>query len=153
MKTKLLIFSAMAFVMLCFNGCTPDEVVTAQDQFKPYIIRVTSSEPLTPTTIDASGLPLINSLCLTVTNVTSSCCTVGQSQVELQGTAVANTPMNIEIQYWDQLSFQPQPAGVGDCDQITLEIYYDGFLVHTEQRTCGGANCINSVGWNLYYTF
>ena len=152
MKTKLLLFSAMAFVMLCFNGCTPDEVVTAQDQFKPYIIRVTSSEPLTPTTIDASGLPLTNSLCLTVTNVTSSCCTVGQSQVELQGTAVANTPMNIEIQYGDVISIQSLPF-VGDCDQITLEIYFDGSLVHTEQRTCGGANCINSIGWNLYYTF
>jgi len=24
MKNKLLLFSAMAFVMLCFNGCTPD---------------------------------------------------------------------------------------------------------------------------------
>ena len=25
MKTKLLLFSALAFIMLCFNGCTPDE--------------------------------------------------------------------------------------------------------------------------------
>ena len=41
MKTKLLLFSALAFVMLCFNGCTPEEVETAQAQFKPLKIVVT----------------------------------------------------------------------------------------------------------------
>lgn len=159
MKTKLLLFSALSFVILCFNGCSPDEVVTAQAQFKPYVIRVTSSEPITPTTTDAQGFIYLNSLCLSATNYGSACIngsmpsTIGLNQVQLQGTVVENTPMNIEIQYGDAISYQTSGLAVGDCDQITLEIYFDGSLVYTEQRVMGGINCFNGVYWNLNYTF
>lgn len=43
MKTKLLLFSALAFVMLCFNGCTPDtventdETLAAQDSIEQVL--------------------------------------------------------------------------------------------------------------------
>jgi hypothetical protein len=157
MKNILLIFSALAFVMLCFNGCTPDEVVTAQEQFKPFLIKVSCSEPLTPLTVDSQGLMYLNALTLSAGNYGSSSIngtgnTVGLTHVQLQGTAVANTPVNIDIDYSDIIGYQ---GGLvqGDCDLITLEIYFDGNLVYTEQRSMGGMNCPDYTGWIFTYTF
>ena len=157
MKNKLPLFSALAFIMLCFNGCTPEEVQTTQDQFKPFLIKVSCSEPLTPVTVDSQGIIYLNALTLTAGNYGSSSIngtgnTVGLTEVQLQGTAVSNTPINIDIDYVDIIGVQ---GGLvqGDCDLITLEIYFDGNLVYTEQRTMGGMNCTDYTGWLFTYTF
>lgn len=141
MKTKLLLFSAMAFVMLCFNGCSPDEVVTAQDQFKPLVIRASTATPIhAPLNGGENFLTLgcqygnqqING------NYPAQ---QGQNQVEIVTTAVANTPLNISILYYDAWPVDPDTSPVwnGACADIHLQVIYDNVIVFDQVRSLGGA--------------
>jgi hypothetical protein len=93
MKTKLFRVLALASLVFFFNGCTPDEVETTQDQFKPLIIRVTLANPITPSdeinaisnwlSVGGTFNQSING------NVPNQ---VGQNTIEYNTTAVPNTP-------------------------------------------------------------
>jgi hypothetical protein len=158
MKTKLLLFSAMAFVMLCFNGCTPDEVETVQDQFKPLVIRATIGEPIQP----LAGVNPNNSLSLQcnlgVSTLSSSVPNnVGQSVIEFSGTAVSNTNIICYLTYLDYAYNSAMTSVLTDCDPVTLEIIYDGVIVYEEIRNVGGVGgattpCGDGSGWTMNYT-
>ena len=149
MKTKLLLFSATAFVMLCFNGCTPEEVQTTQDQFKPLIIRVTLANPI------ASGWPVVNNYLLLnsifcsvglMNNVPNQ---VGQSIVECNTTAVSNTNLQLPIEYVYSVNDQ-----LFQCNTVLCEIIYDGQIVFSESRDMGSYNgtCGDGDHWLVNYT-
>lgn len=156
MKTKLLLFSALAFVMLCFNGCTPDEVVTAQAQFKPVIIRATIGEPIQP----LGGVSPLNSLTVQTTLGLSTLSSsvpnnVGQSVIEISGTAVSNTNLICYLTYYDYAYTAGMASVLTDCDAVTLEIIYDGVVVFQETRNLGGGGgipCGDGIGWTMNYT-
>jgi hypothetical protein len=141
MKTKLLLFSALAFVILCFNGCTPDEVQTTQDQFKPLIIRATTSTPIhAPLN---GGENFLNIGCQFGGQEINGNYPAqqGQNQIEIVTTSVANTPLNIHIQYYDAWPFDPDnsPVWNGDCSDIQLQVIYDNVIVFDQVRSLGGA--------------
>ena len=159
MKTKLLLFTALAFVMLCFNGCTPEEVQTTQDQFKPYIIRVSTSQPIAPMVI-TNGVIYSNIALGLESNLGNVEIgggvpdNVGLNQIQIQGTTVANTPLEMDVLYFNQVSTNLS-TGVPTyaCDVITLEIFFDGVLVYTAQKNMGGPTCSSTVFWHVNYTF
>ena len=155
MKTKLLLFSAMAFVMLCFNGCTPDEVVTAQAQFKPLVIRVTLANPITPSDeINAIsnwlsvGGTFIQSINGNVPNQ------VGQNTIEYNTTAVPNTPLYLVITYFNITGGDGLGGILYQCNTVNLEVIYDGQTVYTESREMGseGGPCADGYQWTFNYT-
>ena len=155
MKTKLLLFSAMAFVMLCFNGCTPDEVVTAQAQFKPLVIRVTLANPITPSDeINAIsnwlsvGGTFIQSINGNVPNQ------VGQNTIEYNTTAVPNTPLYLVITYFNIIGGDGLGGLLYQCNTVNLEVIYDGQTVYTESREMGseGGPCADGYQWTFNYT-
>ncbi len=166
MKTKLILFSALAFVMLSFNGCTPDEVVTAQGQFKPLIIRATASIPieqLSPTEINGGASYGADFLSMEYQGALISIDggisnQVGDSIVEYVGTAVSNTPLNIEIIRKSYTSYEFDQGPVlssPECSDVHLEIEFDGVVVYSEQRTLGGYNgsfCGDGNTWNIAFT-
>lgn len=160
MKNKLLLFSAMAFVMLCFNGCTPEEVQTTQDQFKPLVIRVTTSTPIhSPLN---GGENFLNLGCQYGNQQINgnNPAQLGQNQVEIVTTAVANTPLNINILYYDAWPVDPNTSPVwnGDCADINLQIIYDNVIVFDQVRSLGGAQnvattiCGYGSAWYETYT-
>jgi hypothetical protein len=144
--------------MLCFNGCTPDEVETTQDQFKPLIIRATIGEPIQP----IGGVAPLNALSiqcnLGVSGLSSSVPNnVGQNVIELSGTAVANTLISCNLTYYDYAYNSAMTSVLTDCDPVTVEIVYDGVVVFQETRDLGGVGgavtpCGDGVGWNINYT-
>jgi hypothetical protein len=150
MKTKLLLFSSMAFVMLCFNGCTPEEVQTTQDQFKPLIIRLTLANPI------ASGWPAVNNYlmlnstfcALGLMNTVSN--QVGQSVVECNTTAVSNTNLILPIQYVHSVNYEQS----FQCNTVLCEIIYNGQIVFSESRDMGSFNgpCGDGDSWVVNYT-
>lgn len=159
MKSKLLICSALVFVVLCFNRCTPEEVQTTQDQFKPYIIRVSTSQPITPMVITNGVFYNYMSLGLesNLGNVEIGGGVpdnVGLDQIQIQGTTVANTPLEMDILYGNQVSAN-LTTGIATyaCDVITLEIFFDGVLVYTAQKNMGGPTCSSTGFWHVNYTF
>ena len=144
--------------MLCFNGCTPEEVQTTQDQFKPLIIRATIGEPIQP----ISGVAPLNALSiqcnLGVSSLSSSVPNnVGQNVIELSGTAVANTLISCNLTYYDYAYNSAMTSVLTDCDPVTVEIVYDGIVVFQETRDLGGVGgavtpCGDGVQWSINYT-
>ena len=159
MKTKLLLFSALAFVMLCFNGCTPDEVVTAQAQFKPLLIRMTLANPIVQNDLQqgiqnlagVSGYNCQLGLSGYVPNQ------VGQSIIEYTTTAVPNTALYYVISYQHQNGTTPigsQLLPVYQCNSVNFEIVYDGQTVFNETKEMGSLDgtCGDGSQWNVNYT-
>jgi hypothetical protein len=158
MKNKLLLFSSLAFVMLCFNGCTPDEVQTTQSQFKPLIIRVTIGEPIQP----LGGVDPVNELyvnCNLGSDGLSSTVpnNVGQSVIEFNGTAVSNTLITCNLLYHDYSYNSDLTSVFTDCDTVKVEILFDGVIVFQETRDVGGTgepglSCGDASSWSVNYT-
>jgi len=151
MKTKLILFSALAFVILCFNGCTPEEVETTQSQFKPLIIRVTLADPI------AAGYNVLNvggsfvaglSLDGSVPNQ------VGQNTVEVNTTAVANSPVYLGIEYIHVTGYDALDSPIYQCNTVNLQIIYDGQTVFNESKQLGseGGPCGDGYEWIVNYT-
>ena len=173
MKNKLLLFTALAFVMLCFNGCTPDEVQTTQDQFKPLVIRVTSSKPLQSCTSNtALGADLLSldyqGALLSINGSYPN--QVGDSVVEYIGTAVSNTPVNFTVTRLDYGNYYDSAtntyvlsSGSYSCAVVTVEIEFNGTVVFSSQRDLGswptnsppphmGPICGDGNTWNVAFT-
>ena len=158
MKNKLLLFSSLAFVMLCFNGCTPDEVETVQNEFKPLVMRVTVDEPIEA----CDGANSLNTLSLntslgyqyltgTIPN------NVGQNTLEIIGTAVPNTNIQCGTGYQDWVTNSSGTALISDCAAVTLEIIYDGITVYQETKILGGygdgdTSCGDGTGFGTNFT-
>ena len=155
MKTKLILFLALAFVMLSFNGCTPDEVITAQDQFKPLIIRVSIANPIVQSSelnsqydgLFVQGSYISQTLDGSVPNQ------VGQNTIEVNTTAVSNTPLYLYINYmhmigWDDID------GIFQCNTVNLQIIYDGQTVFNESKQMGSedSTCGDGIEWEVNYT-
>ena len=159
MKTKLLLFTALVFVMLCFNGCTPEEVQTTQGQFKPLIIKVTLTNPILQYNAELgifnqlivqslSGFGYVAMLSGNVPNQ------VGQNSLQYSSTAVANTPLSLSISYTSQNGFNSQGSSIYQCENVNCEIIYDGVTVYSETREVGSldGSCPDGAGWVVNYT-
>lgn len=153
MKTKLLLFSALAFIMLCFNGCTPDEVVTAQEQFKPYTVRLTLLVPIVAPTgnfvsdgVSIAGTSINQGLSSSAPNQ------VGMDVIEYNGTAVSNTPVNYLIQHVGYSGADNLGNLLYTCKEVKLEIIFDGQLVFNETRVIGLGGCADGYNWNVNLT-
>ena len=156
MKTKLIRFFALASLVFFFNGCTPDEVETTQDQFKPLIIRVTLADPIVQSNelnfesnVLNVGGSFVNELSLdgSVPNQ------VGQNTIEVNTTAVANSPIYLGIVYvhmigWDGVD------GIYQCNTVNLQIIYDGQTVFNESKQMGSddGTCGDGLEWDLNVT-
>jgi hypothetical protein len=159
MKTKLLLFSALAFVILCFNGCTPEEVETTQNQFKPLIIRVTLADPITA---NDEINNLYNNLGLAGSNAQGNLSgsvpnQVGQNVIEVNTTAVSNTQLFYTISYIDLIGLQ----GVGkaatpvfDCNEVHFELIYDGQTLINDTKVMGSddGTCPDGQIWGINFT-
>jgi hypothetical protein len=161
MKTKLFRVLALASLVFFFNGCTPDEVETTQDQFKPLKIVVTIDDA-----IQAPVNQYVNNILSvygygTANMVLQSAVpnNVGLNSVEYNGTAVSNTPLNINVYYYDQtgITFYPGTENFTinyDCDEITVSVYFDNTLVYQESRFLGSedGSCPDGNNWIIQYT-
>ncbi len=159
MKTKLLLFSALAFVMLCFNGCTPEEVQTTQDQFKPLKIVVTIDDVIQAPV----NQYVLNSLTVTGTALMGLQSgvpnNVGLNSVEYNGTAVSNSQVYLQVGYVDRtgVTFYPPTENFTfnyDCDEVKVSIYFDNVLVYEESKVLGSQDgtCPDGTGWIIQYT-
>lgn len=148
MKSKLLICSALVFVVLCFNRCTPEEVQTTQDQFKPLSLKVTLANPIKPLSDALNSLEVewnygVQSLNNNIPNQ------VGMNELILNTTAVPNTPLMISIDYFDFF------VVTNYCNTVTVEIEFNGQVIFYQQRDLGGAavtNCGDGNHWDINFT-
>jgi hypothetical protein len=173
MKTKLLLFSALALVILCFNGCTPEEVETTQDQFKPLIIRVTSSKPVldcSPNLAMEADLLILDYQGMQLSINGSYPNQVGDSIVEYIGTAVSNTPLYFTVtrldydNHYDSVTNTFQlSSNSNSCAAVTVEIEFNGTVVFLGQKDLGswptnttlphmGLICGDGNTWNVSFT-
>jgi len=150
MKTKLLLFSALALIMLCFNGCTN------QFQPKPLVIKVTLANPIhscsasgSPVTANvlevysnANGLQELNGLFLNQ---------VGQDEIVFNTVAASTQAQVIVINYLDFLNANPD---VYYCNTVTAQITFDGEIVYEESRQMGSedATCGDGFEWHINFT-
>ena len=160
MSSKLFFPFLAAFVMLCFNGCTPDEVETTQDQFKPLKLKVTLANPIHASNDTDPFDPLYSSynglevgwnyggqnLYGEFPNQ------VGQNQIELNTTAVSNTPILIGIHYADEVI-----TGLTTnytCNLVTAELTYDNQVIYTQTRELGSGDgtCGDGYEWEINIT-
>ncbi len=153
MKTQLILSSALAFIVLCFNCCTPDEVVTDQEQFKPYTVRLSLLTPIVAPTgnfvsdmVSISGTNINQSLSSSAPNQ------VGMDVIEYNGTAVANTPVSYFINYVGHNGVDNQGDLIGTCKEVKLEIIFDGQLIFNETRVIGLGGCADGYNWNVNLT-
>ena len=158
MSSKLFFPFLAAVIMLGFNGCTPDEVETVQNEFKPLVMRVTVDEPIQA----CDGANSYNTLSLntslgyqylsgTIPN------NVGQNMLEISGTAVSNTNIQCGTGYQDWATNSSGTALISDCAAVTLEIIYDGITVYQETKILGGygdgdTSCGDGTGFGINIT-
>jgi len=149
MKTKLLLFSAMAFIMLCFNGCTN------QFQPKPLVIKVTLANPIHSCSASGSqitenilevqtgyGLQELNGLFLNQ---------VGQDEIVFNTVASSTNALVVVINYLDFLNANPD---VYYCNTVTTQITFDSEIVYEESRQMGSEDgtCGDGFEWNINIT-
>lgn len=156
MKTKLLLFSVLAFTVLCFNGCTPEEVQTTQDQFKPLVIKVTLANPIhscseTKTEIISNTLQVLCSYGAQELNGLYSN-QVGQNQIVYNATALTNQSLSLIVHYSDVLV--TQNSVIYYCNTVTTQIFFDGQLVFEQSRDMGSEDgtCGDGYEWNINFT-
>jgi hypothetical protein len=156
MKTKLPLFSALAFVALCFNGCTPDEAVTTQNQFKPLIIRVTLANPITQS---SEALGTIDQLSVQDNNFMQTISgefpnQVGLGIIERSTTAVSNTPLVVYVDYLHINGYDALENPIYQCNTVNLELIFDGQTVYSESRNLGSedGSCPDGYAWAVSYT-
>ena len=159
MSSKLFFPFLAAFVMLSFNGCTPEEVQTTSDQFKPLKIVVTIDD-----VIQAPINSYVNNL-LTVTGTALMSLhsavpnNVGLNSVEFNGTAVSNSQVYVNLGYVDRTGITLYPGTENytfnyDCDEVTVSVYFDNSLVYQESKLVGSqdGSCPDGSGWVIQYT-
>jgi|GEM_PF-5636320 len=149
MKTKLLLFSALALIMLCFNGCTN------QFQPKPLVIKVTLANPIHSCSASGSqitenifevqtgyGLQELNGLFPNQ---------VGQDQIVFNTDASSTSAQVVVINYLDFLNANPD---VYYCNTVTTQITFDGEIVYEESRQMGSedATCGDGFEWHINFT-
>jgi len=156
MKTRLILLSAMAFVMLCFNGCTPDEVETTQDQFKPLVITVTLASPIVQSNYDLNYSEDI----LSVTGILGGAGflqeingefpnQVGLSNIQLDRTAVSNTSLLLGISYLHLIDLDTY-----QCNTVSVEVIFNGQTIFYESRELGSddGSCGDGSEWDINIT-
>ncbi len=155
MRTRLFHFLALASLVFFFDGCTPDEVETTQDQFKPLKIRVTLANPITPSDESANisnilsvGGTFYQSISGNVPNQ------VGQNTIEYNTTAVPNTPLYLIISYFNVIGGDGLGGPLYQCNTVNLEVIYDGQTVYTESKEMGSddGTCADGLQWTVNYT-
>ena len=155
MKTKLFRFFALASLVFFFNGCTPDEVETTQDQFKPLKIRVTLADPITQSdelSAISNWLSVQGTFNQSINgNIPNQ---VGQNTIEYSTTAVPNTPIYLVITYFNIIGGDGLGGLLYQCNTVNLEVIYDGQTVYTESREMGseGGPCADGYQWTFNYT-
>ena len=155
MKTKLFRFFALASLVFFFNGCTPDEVETTQDQFKPLKIRVTLADPITQSdelSAISNWLSVQGTFNQSINgNIPNQ---VGQNTIEYSTTAVPNTPIYLVITYFNIIGGDGLGGLLYQCNTVNLEVIYNGQTVYTESREMGseGGPCGDGYQWTFNYT-
>jgi hypothetical protein len=149
-------FSLVSILFLV--GCNQDEVETSEEQFKPVLIRMTSSVPIHQT----SGLESQNVMIFS-TNFGSSTLSnevpneIGDNILEFSSTAVSNRNLNIHAAYIDyemNLTNNQLDVSIG-CSEINVKIFFDNVLVFDEFRELGGVTeypCPDGFEWSFNYT-
>ena len=158
MKTRLIRFFALASLVFFFNGCTPDEVETTQDQFKPLKIRVTLADPIhaassvetDPLYFSANGLGVFWNYGSQELNGEFPN-QVGQSEIEMNATAVSNTSLVIHVGYWDVMALS---SVTYFCNTVTAEITFNGVIIYSQSRTLGSEDgtCGDGTDWDINIT-
>jgi hypothetical protein len=146
--------------ILVVVGCNQDEVETAEEQFKPVLIRMTSSLPIELLNSSAYSS---NNFMMLATNFGSSSLSssvpnnVGQNTVEISTTAVRNTNFYINSWYrnFDIITNGSGVSHISECSEIKYEIYFDGILAFSQTKNMGGViqnPCPDGDFWNFNYT-
>jgi hypothetical protein len=155
MRTRLFHFLALASLVFFFNGCTPDEVETTQDQFKPLKIRVTLADPITQSdelSAISNWLSVQGTFNQSINgNIPNQ---VGQNTIEYSTTAVPNTPIYLVITYFNIIGGDGLGGLLYQCNTVNLEVIYNGQTVYTESREMGseGGPCGDGYQWTFNYT-
>ena len=153
MKIKLLLFSMLAVMMFSFNGCTPDETVAAQSQFKPYKVKLTLLTPIVaPTGTFVSDMVSIAGSYLNQQLQSSAPNQVGMDVIEYNGTAVSNTPVGYLIQHVGYSGADNLGNLLYTCKEVKLEIFFDNQLIFNETRVIGLGGCGDGYNWNVNLT-
>ena len=151
MKNKLLLFSSLAFVMLCFNGCNPDEVQDNLNQQKLLTVRVTLSEPIPASSeFGFTNLTVIGMGGITQSLDGSISNQIGQNEVVISSNAFSNTNQIVSVYYTDLVGIDADGNENYDCDIVTAEVTYDGNVILTEQKDLGGF-CGDGFEWQLSF--
>ncbi len=124
------------------------------------IIRATIGEPIQPLGGESSFNTLTVQTTLGLSTLSSNVPNnVGQSVIEISGTAVSNTNLICYLTYLDYAYTAGTASVLTDCDPVTLEIIYDGVVVFQETRNVGGlgpgagiSQCGDGTGWTMNYT-
>ncbi len=150
-KVKLLFLLVLFFAL----GCSPEEQENTENQFKPLKIRVTLLDPITQSN-EAEGVG--NWLQVSGTfnqsingNIPNQ---VGQNSLEYNGTAAANTPIYLVINYYDMIGANGFGGLLYECNTVNLQIIYDGQVVYTESKEMGSddGTCGDGYLWTVNYT-
>ena len=160
MKTKLIRFFALASLVFFFNGCTPDEVETTQDQFKPLKLKVTLANPIHASNETDDTNPLFqsyNGLEVSWNYGGQSLLgeypnQVGQNQIELNTTAVSNTPIIISLNYGDYVVNGLTTNFT--CNTVTTEVTYNNVVIYSQTRELGSEDgtCGDGFEWGINIT-
>ena len=154
MKNVILLCSLVLLILVFASGCSPEEQENTESQFKPLIMRVTVDEPIHAPPSDA----IVNSNILSVStslgsqslsNMVSN--NIGQSIIEITGTAVPNTNLFFNVSYSDYW-LNAMGETFSDCDNVKMEIIYDGALVYEVTKSFGYNTCPDAIGYNTNFT-
>ena len=154
MKNVILLFSSILLLLVFAAGCSPEEQENTENQFKPLIMRATIDEPIhaAPSGSIVNSHMLFVSTTLGAQTLNSSVPNnIGQSIIEIVGTAVPNTNLFFNVSYSDYW-MDSMGATYSDCDQVKMEIIYDGVVVYEAIKNFGYNTCPDGVGFNTNFT-
>jgi hypothetical protein len=154
MKNVLILFLSITLFLLGLASCTPEEQENTDNQFKSLIIRTTIEEPIQAS--PANAITYQNSLTVSTTLGSKSIVNtvpnnIGQSVVEFVGTAVPNTNLFYNVGYGDW-GMDSAGAWIYDCDEVKMEIIYDGVVVYEVTKSFGYNTCPDATGYNTNFT-
>jgi len=156
MKTKLFRVLALASLVFFFNGCTPDEVETTQDQFKPLIIRLTLTEPIAQSSLALGTYDrlYVQSTYFTETIDGEYPNQAGRNSIEYSTTALSNSSISFYIDYLHLLGTDVSGYPIYQCNTLNLELIYNGQTVYNQSRDLGSEDgtCPDGHAWQVSYT-